>query len=238
MATRQSIEEFPKRGKFALIIITLVFSMSIYAFMVFEKLSFLDSLYFLIVTVSTVGFGDIEPTHSFTKIILMLLIVTGISTIAILSETAIDKIVTMRSAGNYDIPENSLDLKNHIVFSQFNHIVERMALFAQDRFFDVVILDRDEDAVKHARRKGFVAYLGEAENPQTLELLSLENACALYLFLDDDNLIIQSAILAENLAPNLLIYASTNEHLSIDYGKIVGITRTYHNERLLGSFIS
>lgn len=238
MSTRQSFQEFPKRGKLAILVISIVFSVSVYSFMVFEKLSFLDSIYFLIVTVSTVGFGDIQPQHEFTKIVLILLIITGISTLALLSEIAIDKIVLLRSAGVYDLPASSIDLDNHVVFTQFNDVVERMALYIQDRFFDVVIIDRDEDTVKAARRKGFRSYIGEAEEPQTLELLSLDRACALYLFFDNDNYIIQASILAESLAPRLLIYASTNEHLSIDYGNIVGITRTYHNERLLGSFIS
>lgn len=238
MATIQTREEFPTRGKIAIAIISVVFSLSIYSFMALEELSLLDSLYFLVVTVSTVGFGDLAPTHQFTKVVLMLLIITGITTLALLSEIAIDKIVFLRSGGNYDLPPESLSLKNHIVFSQFNDVVERIAIFAIDRFFDVVIIDREEINVKTARRKGYKAYLGQIENPQVLELLNLESAKALYLFLDDDNLIIQSAILAENLAPNLLVYASTNEHLSIEFGKIVGITRTYHDERLLGSFIS
>lgn len=238
MAISQTREEFPTRGKIAIMIISFVFSLSIYSFMVLEELSLLDSLYFLVVTVSTVGFGDLAPTHPFTKIVLMLLIITGITTLALLSEIAIDKIVFLRSGGNFDLPPESLSLKNHIVFSQFNEVVERIAIFATDRFFDVVIIDRDEMHVKAARRKGYKAYLGQIENPQVLELLNLERAKALYLFLEDDNLIIQSAILAENLAPDLLVYASTNEHLSIEFGKIVGITRTYHDERLLGSFIS
>ncbi|MCE7736198.1 MAG: hypothetical protein GPJ54_15055 [Candidatus Heimdallarchaeota archaeon] len=238
MATTQTGEDFPIRGKIAILLISIVFSLSIYSFMVLEKLSLLDSLYFLVVTVSTVGFGDLAPTHQFTKVVLMLLIITGITTLALLSEIAIDKIVFLRSGGNYDLPPESLSLKNHIVFSQFNDVVERIAIFATDRFFDVVIIDREEINVKTARRKGYKAYLGQIENPQVLELLNLKKAKALYLFLDDDNLIIQSAILAENLAPNLLVYASTNEHLSIEFGKIVGITRTYHDERLLGSFIS
>ncbi|OLS20890.1 MAG: hypothetical protein HeimC2_35440 [Candidatus Heimdallarchaeota archaeon LC_2] len=238
MVTRASFEEFPKRGKIAILLVSIVFSLSIYSFMALEGLSFLNALYFLVVTVSTVGFGDIQPENDFTKVVLIVLIITGITTLALLSQIAIDKIVVMRSVGNYDLPSESLDLENHIIFAKFTDVVVRIALFAIDRLFEVVIIDRDEEAVIHARKKGFRAYLGEIENPQTLDLLALDRASALYLFLDDDNHIIQSSILAENLAPGLLIYANTNEHLSIEYGQIVGITRTYHNERLLGSFIN
>jgi voltage-gated potassium channel Kch len=37
-----------------------------------KKLSLIDSLYFSIVTQTTLGFGDIVPTHSLTRIIVII----------------------------------------------------------------------------------------------------------------------------------------------------------------------
>jgi len=49
-------------------------------FMVLEKLSFIDALYFTIVTVSTVGYGDIHPSNVASKLLGIVLIVVGIGT--------------------------------------------------------------------------------------------------------------------------------------------------------------
>jgi len=49
-------------------------------FMVLEGLSFIDALYFTIVTISTVGYGDISPTNIASKIFSIVLIIIGIST--------------------------------------------------------------------------------------------------------------------------------------------------------------
>jgi voltage-gated potassium channel len=49
-------------------------------FMVFEKLSFLDSLYFTIATIATVGYGDIHPVTPAGKIFAIIVIVIGIGT--------------------------------------------------------------------------------------------------------------------------------------------------------------
>jgi len=46
-------------------------------FMVLEKLSFVDSLYFTIVTISTVGYGDIHPTCIASKLFGIGLIIIG-----------------------------------------------------------------------------------------------------------------------------------------------------------------
>jgi len=47
-------------------------------FMVLEKLSFVDALYFTIVTISTVGYGDIHPTSIASKLFGIGLIIIGI----------------------------------------------------------------------------------------------------------------------------------------------------------------
>ena len=49
-------------------------------FMVLENLSFLDALYFTIVTISTVGYGDISPTTAAGKGFSIFLIIIGIGT--------------------------------------------------------------------------------------------------------------------------------------------------------------
>jgi voltage-gated potassium channel len=49
-------------------------------FMVIEKLSFLDSLYFTIATIATVGYGDIHPVTAVGKIFAIVIIVIGIGT--------------------------------------------------------------------------------------------------------------------------------------------------------------
>ncbi len=47
-------------------------------FMILEQLSLVDAFYFTIVTISTVGYGDINPTTIASKVFSIILIVTGI----------------------------------------------------------------------------------------------------------------------------------------------------------------
>lgn len=49
-------------------------------FMVLEDLSFIDAVYFTIVTISTVGYGDVHPTTTGSKIFGIIVIVFGIGT--------------------------------------------------------------------------------------------------------------------------------------------------------------
>jgi voltage-gated potassium channel len=47
-------------------------------FMIIESLSFLDALYFTVVTISTVGYGDVSPATTGGKIFAIIIIIIGI----------------------------------------------------------------------------------------------------------------------------------------------------------------
>ncbi len=61
------------------VLVALLF-IGVIGFMFTEGLSFLDALYFTIVTISTVGYGDIHPVTIGGKVLAFLLIVIGVGT--------------------------------------------------------------------------------------------------------------------------------------------------------------
>lgn len=68
------------RVKFFLIGLCAVMVFGTIGFMVIENLSLADAFYFSIVTIATVGYGDIHPLTQTGKIFAVLLIVTGVGT--------------------------------------------------------------------------------------------------------------------------------------------------------------
>jgi hypothetical protein len=63
-----------------LIIFLAVLASGTIAFMFIENRSFVDAFYYIIVTMATVGYGDIVPTTPAGKIVAILLIITGVGT--------------------------------------------------------------------------------------------------------------------------------------------------------------
>lgn len=63
---------------------------------ILENLQPLDALYFLIVTVSTVGYGDIHPVTSGGKILVMIIILTGVGCFVGVVANAIEYMVDER----------------------------------------------------------------------------------------------------------------------------------------------
>jgi len=69
-----------KRIRLLVVLPIVVLVFGTFGFMVLEGLSFTDALYFTIVTISTVGYGDIHPTNLASKIFGIVLIIIGIGT--------------------------------------------------------------------------------------------------------------------------------------------------------------
>ncbi len=68
------------RLKLYLLLFTTMLALGIAGFMMFENLSLVDSIYFSIVTMATVGYGDIHPTSPEGKCLALVLIVGGVGT--------------------------------------------------------------------------------------------------------------------------------------------------------------
>ncbi len=57
-----------------------VMAAGILGFMAIEHFTFLDAVYYMVVTLATVGYGDVHPVSSAGKILAMVLIVMGVGT--------------------------------------------------------------------------------------------------------------------------------------------------------------
>jgi voltage-gated potassium channel len=69
--------EVKRRLRIFLVLLISVALIGTLGFMIIEKLSFVDALYFNIVTMATVGYGDIHPTHQVTRLLALFIIIFG-----------------------------------------------------------------------------------------------------------------------------------------------------------------
>ncbi len=65
-------------------------------FIVLEDRTFLDALYFSVVTISTVGYGDIHPETTGGKVLAMALIVIGVGTFLTVTANAVQMLLQRR----------------------------------------------------------------------------------------------------------------------------------------------
>ncbi len=85
------------RIRLGLALLAALLLFSVFGFMHAEHLSFVDALYFSVVTVTTVGYGDIHPSSPVGKILATVLILSGVFTFTIVLTSMTERLLNVRA---------------------------------------------------------------------------------------------------------------------------------------------
>lgn len=227
-----------KRVKLIFIALISIIIANLVALMTLEGETLLNSIYFLVITVSTVGYGDITPENNITKVLLILLIVSTLTILATFSEYLFETVASNRE-GRILLERTEIKLESHIIIANIVQDSLILAQLFQERFMEVIMIDPDREQVHHAQRMGVKAFAGDILDPTLFPNLNLSAAECVYLFLPTNNQVLKAAAMLRGEGSHLEIYALTLEHpISQQFANRVGITRVYSYERIIGSFIS
>jgi len=176
-------------------------------FAIAKGLSPISSLYFTVVTLSTVGYGDInllsDPAP--VKIVGIVFIMLGATVIAIFFAVLTDTIVGARLAQVLGGVRGRM--RNHVVVCGLGNMGFRLLGEFVEQGVQVVAIDRDDDSrhVAAARRMGIPVVIGDATLTETLKAAQVEYAQALVTATDNDIADLQVAINARAIHPDVRI---------------------------------
>jgi Trk K+ transport system NAD-binding subunit len=176
-------------------------------FAIAKSLSPISSLYFTVVTLSTVGYGDInllsDPAP--VKVVGIVFIMLGASVIAIFFAVLTDTIVGARLAQVLGSVRGRM--RNHVIVCGLGNMGFRLLGEFVEQGVQVVAIERDDDSrhVAAARRMGIPVVLGDAILSETLKAAQVENAQAVVTATDNDIADLQTAVNARALHPDVRI---------------------------------
>jgi Trk K+ transport system NAD-binding subunit len=187
---------------FALLIVTSTLMFNRYL-----GLSFLDAVYFVVVTVATVGYGDINLLEASPplKVFGIGMIMFGALTLALAFGLVTDAIVgarLLRALGQYPVPR-----RDHVVVCGAGTTGSTIIEALSEAGVRCVAVERDEDALDAAfvKRLRLPVIIGDIASGSTLDGLRLESARALLAVTKDDMANLQCALLAQARAPGLRV---------------------------------
>lgn len=183
----------------ALIIVAVTF------FHFVEQLSWLDSLYFVVITVATVGYGDINlmnsPAHS--KIFVILLILTSMSFIWMIFSLTIDNL--LRTRIQLSLGRKKYTLKNHVIVCGLGRLGYFIVEELLERKEKVIVIEKNEDSlyINYFRSLGAHVYIGDAKLPKVLNDVNIGQAKALFSVINNDSNNLEIGLNARSFQPNM-----------------------------------
>jgi len=170
-----------------------------------DQWSWIDSLYMTIITLSTVGYGEVHTLTGAGKIWSILIIIFGVSGIGALIRTLNEEFIQLELFRKNTMMKTISKLKNHYVICGYGRMGAVIAKELQEKNLEFVIIENNEQKVEIIRSKGLFCVNGDATSEETLQDARVDQAVgvAVVLDTDQDNLFVTMSMKTTN--PDLFI---------------------------------
>ena len=200
-----------------------------------EELNLGDALYWVLVTITTVGYGDITPTTLGGRILFVLVALGGIGTIAYVLEQLIafstkNQIKVLFGSG-------AVKMKRHTIIVGWNAKAEEAIkeLRHADEEFLVVGSELDHAAL-NAEEIHHIS--GDPTKTETLNRCNIKEAKTLMLSLDNDSETIMVALASRKQNPNINIIATCEAQEHVDMMRGAGINHIISYAEISGRLLA
>lgn len=213
-----------------------------FGFVLVEDYSWADAFYMTIITVSTVGFGEVHTLSEAGRLFTSLLIITSFGTFAY----AVSSITKYLVGGeyreyfkDYRVNNELRKLSNHVIICGYGRNGSQAAnnLMAHNQQF--VVVESHEETVSRLRAEKKVLYVeGDATTDEHLEQAGIKRARALITTLpkDADNLFV--VLSAREINPNLTIISRASNDNSDRKLRIAGADNVIMPDKVGGSHMA
>ena len=181
-------------------------------------LSFIDSLYFATVSVTTTGSGDIVPVSTTAKLVNIFIVTPARILFIILLVGTTLQVLAERSRFIYKLKNWQKKLDGHLVVCGFGvkgrSALDYLRYYSPD--MEVVAIDDRSDALEAANAMGVTGILGDAFDPEILKAAEVGRAKTVVVSLDSDDHTVLTILRIRELNSEVKIVASCREQSNSD----------------------
>lgn len=171
------------------LLVILVACVGTLGFCLIEHWNAFDALYMTVITLTTVGYGEVHPLHNGGRCFAMLLMLIGVGTLLfILSDTAqlIVESDPRELFGRRRMREQIGKLKNHQIVCGFGRTGQEIAKQLRVSKVPFIVIENDAERCKRAKDEGILYIHGDATADEVLQEAQVGSAKGIVCALSDD----------------------------------------------------
>ena len=161
-----------------------------------NKWTLLDSIYMTIITLASVGYGEVHALDNFGKIWSILLIIFGVTGVGALFRTINEEFIKSQLFWKKKMKKTISKLKNHYIICGYGRMGAVIAKELKEKNRKFLIIEKNEQKVEIIRDSGMLCLQGDATSEDTLLSAKIDKASgvAVVLDTDQDNLFVTMSI--------------------------------------------
>ncbi len=176
----------------------------------FEGYSLFNALWYIIESLTTVGYGDYVPVTAGGKIFMMVMLLVGIGYVLYVLSNGIAMIVEGRVSdifGRHKMQRRVDKLENHILICGAGRVGSEVIHHLKHDQAPFAVIESDQDVIQELKNQDLLVIEGDATNDEILIGAGIHKARGIIAALpsDADNVFI--ALTAKELNPSIIVVA-------------------------------
>lgn len=225
----------------AFVLLFVLICIGIIGYRTISGLSWINAVYMTVITITTVGFGEVQPLGVPAKIFTIFLILASVVIVGYAISIITEYIL---SRNNFeDIKQRKMQkqieaMSGHIIICGFGRNGKQAAKKLQDYGKPYVIIERDKDIIEKLQEDGVPYVFGNANEDETLIQAGIERASTLITALpsDADNLFV--VLSARQINKDLCIISRASQETSYNKLKLAGANNVILPDKIGGDHMA
>jgi len=225
----------------AVFLLTLLLLIGVIGFKIMSNYSWVDALYMTVITITTVGFGEVQPLDDSTKIFTIFLILASVIilgyAITVITEYILSK-NDIEEIKHKEMQKKIDNLKNHIFICGYGRngkqAVRKLNAYNQP----FVIIEKNKEIIEKHEDEELPFVFGNANEDETLINAGVERASTLISALpnDADNLFV--VLSARQINKSMRIISRASQETSYKKLKLAGANNVILPDRIGGDHMA
>ena len=181
---------FKSKIRTAIVLLILLLFIGVLGFRLISNYSWIDAVYMTVITVTTVGFGEVHPLDPQAKIFTVFLILTSVVIVGYAFKIITEYIISKNNLAELKQKkmQKKIDsLSNHVIICGFGRNGKQAAkkLLMHKRSF--VVIESNKELIEKHQNDKILFVWGNANEDEVLQLAGIEHAECLISALPNDS---------------------------------------------------
>ncbi len=225
----------------ALLLLLLVLCIGVLGFRFISNYTWIDAVYMTVITITTVGFEEVNPLDDTAKVFTVFLILSSVVivgyAISIITEYILSK-NNLEDIKQRKMQKQIESMSNHIVICGFGRNGKQASKKLLDYGKPFVIIEHDKEIIEKLRDENIPYVFGNANEDETLIEAGIERASTLITALpsDADNLFV--VLSARQINKTMSIISRASQETSYNKLKLAGANNVISPDKIGGDHMA
>lgn len=211
----ERIRQYLRKILVAILLLLATIITGVIGFMLINDYTFWESFYMTIVTLSTVGYGEVKPLNQNGQIFASLLIVFNLGIFAygitIISSFLVEGQL-QELLKDYKVYKQIKQLENHTIVCGFGRHGRQVCEELTKNDIPFVIIESKEEYEEEAKELGYYILAGDATDDEVLIEANIDKAKAIVVTFNESAFNVYTVLTARELNPKLRIITRASDH--------------------------